>query len=97
MPEGKEDRKEAVECFTKAAAKNHGGARALLAWCYANGQGVAKDNKQAFKYYQLAVDADPRDLASKRNLGQCYENGIGTADRKDKATRLYAEAAKSGL
>ena len=33
---------------------------------------------------------------AKVHLARCYQNGIGTARRKDEAVRLFVEAAKAG-
>ena len=46
----------------------------LLGWCYQNGVGVAKDDKEAVRLYSLA--AQQGDSDAQRNLGWCYQNGV---------------------
>lgn len=54
----KEDKKEAVKCFKKAAEKSSSGvAYNNLGICYENGFGVRKDYKKAIEMYGKAVDS----------------------------------------
>lgn len=56
--------------------------------------GVKKCEHTAFRYYDSA--AKLRDPLGTFRLGQCYEKGIGTMVRMDKALTFYRVAAKLG-
>src|ERR1035441_10467958 len=46
---------EAVKWYRKAAEQNHALAQCNLAWCFAEGQGVTKDQVEAYKWNLLAA------------------------------------------
>jgi TPR repeat protein len=46
---------EAVECFRQAASQNHPAAQSNLGVCYERGDGVAKYEVEAYKWYLLAA------------------------------------------
>ena len=47
---------EAVKWYRKAAEQDHAQAQVNLGVCYANGQGVAKDDVEAVKWYRKAAE-----------------------------------------
>ncbi len=49
----------------------------IWAVCYADGQGVAKDEVEAVKWYRKA--AEQNDAQAQYNLGVCYADGQGVA------------------
>jgi TPR repeat protein len=62
---------------------------------YYIGEGVAKNDVMAIKYYQLAAD---QGLAyAQYNLGRMYANGEGVAKNDAMAFKYYQLAADQGL
>ncbi len=53
-----------------------------------------KNNKEQFENYKELVKQG--DAKAKYNLAECYENGIGTKQDFQKATKLYKEEIKKG-
>ena len=51
------DKKEAVEAYRYAAEKGHAGAQWKLARMYADGDGVSRDDYQAYKIFQQIVSS----------------------------------------
>ena len=49
--------------------------RTIWEWCYQNGYGVVKDDKEAVRLFTLA--AQQGDSDAQYNLGVCYQNGFG--------------------
>lgn len=69
-------------------------AKRYLGLMYLNGEGVAKDEKQAFAYFKQA--SEQGDISSQYWLGFCYENGIGTAQNLMQAVGWYKKSAARG-
>ena len=65
---------------------------AIWAICYDNGQGVAKDEAEAVKWYRKA--AEQNDAEAQYNLGICYANGQGVAKDEAEAVKWYRKAAE---
>ena len=65
-----------------------------LGRCYANGQGVAKDESEAVKWYRKA--AEQGDAAAQYNLGLMYYNGRGVTKDEREAIKWYCKAANQG-
>ena len=62
-----------------------------LAMCCANGQGVTKDESEAFRYSKLAVE---KCLAGAQlYVGNCFREGLGCTVDALKAVRYYKLAA----
>ena len=57
-----------------------------------NGQGVAKDEVEAVKWYRKA--AEQNDAEAQNNLGLCYANGQGVAKDEVEAVKWYRKAAE---
>ena len=66
----------------------------LLAYCYEDGKGVAKDAAEAVKWYRRA--ADQGDALAQSCLGDCYAHGKGVAEDKAEAVKWYSKAAEQG-
>jgi hypothetical protein len=62
-----------------------------VGWCYETGNGVAKDEKEAVKWYGKA--AEKGDGWSQNKLAFCYANGIGLEKDYKKALEWYRKAA----
>lgn len=61
---------------------------------YQNGEGVEKDNRKAFEWFQKA--AEQGHATAQNGLGVMYYNGKGTEKNYAKAKRWYEKAAKQG-
>ncbi len=62
---------------------------------YSEGDGIAQDFKQAYKWYsQAALLGDARALY---NLGTLYANGEGVERNWDRAKMYFKQACKAGL
>ena len=62
--------------------------------CYDNGEGVEKDKRKAFGWYERAAE---QGLAEAQyNLGVCYEYGRGVEKDENKAFEWYEKAAEQG-
>ena len=61
-----------------------------LGWCYANGNGVNKNEIEAAKYYQQGH------ASAQYNLGWCYAQGIGIDVDFKEAIMYFKLAAEQG-
>ena len=66
----------------------------VLGYCYANGEGVAKDLSEAARLYKLA--AKQGNANAQANLGFCYYSGEGVVEDLSKAVELSTLAANQG-
>ena len=71
-----------------AAAQNH------LGECYLLGNGIAKNNQEAF--YWISKSAEQNNIRALHNLGYCYEHGIGTDIDLFQAYSYYKISALKG-
>ena len=76
------------------AEKGEASAQYNLGWMYANGQGVAKDEVEAVKWFRKA--ADQGDAYGQYFLGLMYDNGRGVAKDDVEAVKWYRKAADQG-
>ncbi len=74
-----------MKWYRKAAEQNYAEAQYNLGVCYANGEGVTKDDVEAVKWYRKAAEQNYAE--AQYILGVCYYIGEGVA--KD-----YVEAYK---
>jgi TPR repeat protein len=65
-----------------------------LGWCYENGKGVTKDEKEAFKCYSKA--AEQGNGSAQSNLGWCYQKGKGVVIDEREAFKWYSKASEQG-
>ena len=70
-------------------------AQFRIAWWYATGEGVPKDDGEAARWYRLA--AEQGHAGAQYNLGLMYERGEGVEENHTEAARLYRLAAEQGL
>jgi S1-C subfamily serine protease len=88
------DRKQ-VEEDRKAAEKNLAWAQYNLGVAYANGQGVAKDEVKAVRWFRKA--AEQNYAMAQFNLGVAYANGQGVAKDEVEAVKWYRKAAEQNF
>ena len=60
-----------MKWYRKAAEQNYAEAQNNLGVCYANGQGVAKDEVEAVKWFRKAAEQNYAE--AQNNLGVCYD------------------------
>ena len=70
-------------------------AQNALAYMYANGIGVAKDNDQALVWYRKAAEQGAPN--AQLSLGIAYEEGAGVKQDLEQAAMWYRKAAAWGL
>ena len=76
------------------AEKGDASAQAKLGVIYSDGDGVAKDDKEAAKWYRKA--AEQGDAAAQFLLGAAYSDGKGVPKDDQKALTWYLKAANQG-
>jgi uncharacterized protein len=83
-----------VKWYRKAAEQNYAEAQCNLGFCYAKGEGVAKDYVEAVKWFRKA--AEQNYAKAQFNLVICYENGVGVAKDFVEAYKWQLLAARQG-
>lgn len=86
--------KEALECFKKAASKNHADALFHVGKIYHLALGVEQDYRLAAEYYSKAVSFNSGKAAN--NLANMYRNGDGLEKDMKKAIELYKKGIDGG-
>ena len=86
--------KEALECFKKAALKNHADALFHVGKIYHLALGVEQDYRLAAEYYSKAVSFNSGKAAN--NLANMYRDGVGLEKDMKKAIELYKKAIDGG-
>ena len=86
--------KEALECFKKAASKNHADALFHVGKIYHLALGVEQDYRLAAEYYSKAVSFNSGKAAN--NLANMYKNGDGLEKDMKKAIELYKKGIDGG-
>ncbi len=66
----------------------------MLARCFADGNGVTKDEVAAFNWYRKAAEQGHDD--AQNSLGVCYAKGVGVAKNEQEAVKWYCKAAEQG-
>src|SRR6266446_3364491 len=87
----KADQRPLKEVQAKAQAGN-ADSEAELGLRYYNGEGVAKDQAEAVKWYRKA--AEQNDADAQYNLGVCYEHGEGVTKDPVEAVKWFRKAAQ---
>jgi len=77
------------------AEQGNATAQNNLGVMYANGRGVAKDDRSAVEWFQKA--ANQGYAAAQANLGEMYADGRGVAKDERKAVEWFQKAADQGL
>lgn len=88
----KKDYAKAIVKLRPAAEKGHKKAQYRMGRCYEKGNGVAKDEKQAFKWYSKS--AEQGYAKAQYQVGKCYKEGEGTVKDRKKAIHYFTLAAK---
>ena len=86
--------KEALECFKKAALKNHVDALFHVGKIYDLALGVEQDYRLAAEYYSKAVSFNSGKAAN--NLANMFLNGYGVEKNEKKAIELYKKGVEWG-
>ena len=65
---------------------------------YRNGEGVTKDDKKAFEYFNKALEHDETDVSfeTQHLLGVMYKNGEGVRKNNKKAFELFTKSVDEG-
>ena len=82
----------AVECYRQAVELGNVAAQSKLGLCYANGNGVEKDENEAVKWWHKA--AEQGFIAAQYNLGLYYS---GNGQDYTEAVKWWYKAAEQGL
>ena len=90
----KQDYKEAVRYYYKAAQNNYTIAQVDLGNCYFHGHGVPQDYFKAAVWYRKAADRGY--IYGLYNLAWAYEHGKGVPQNLLEAQKLYKLAAQQG-
>ena len=90
----KQNYKEALKWYRKAAAQGHAKSQFSLGLLYYRGNGVNRDLKASANWYQKA--AEQGDAEAQTNLARMYVKGEGVSKNSEKAARLALEAAQQG-
>ena len=85
---------EALECFKKAALKNHVDALFHVGKIYDLALGVEQDYRLAAEYYSKAVSFNSGKAAN--NLANMFLNGYGVEKNEKKAIELYKKGVEWG-
>lgn len=91
----KQDPKEAVKWFRKAAKQNNPDAQYKLGECYFDGFGVTPKKAEAVKWFRKAAKQGSRKAQTK--LGECYEHGWGVRRNLTAAQSWFKKAAEQGF
>lgn len=84
----------ALKEFRPLAKRGHLSAQFFLALMYAEGQGVAQDEKEAARWYRLAAQQGL--AAAQFSLGVLYKHGRGVPQDYQEALRWITLAAEQG-
>ena len=84
-----------LETVKRAAKNNLAAAQYELGRRYDNGEGVGKDEREAFRWYMKA--AEQGFAAAQNNVGWGYQNGVGVGKDEREAFRWFMKAAEQGL
>ena len=87
--------KNTFEGYKARAERGDPVAQFNLGVCYDNGEGVAKDQVEAVKWFRKAADQGLAEAQG--NLGVCYRNGKGVAKDQVEAVKWFRKAADQGL
>jgi hypothetical protein len=88
------DYKKAYQIWLPEAVGGDALSQLYLGNMFAQGRGVAQDDKEAVRWYRLA--AEQGDTKAQFNLGNMYAQGRGVAQDDKEAVRWYRLAAEQG-
>jgi TPR repeat protein len=90
---GDKEREQFLE-FQARAGKGDAIAQYKLGRCYLKGEGVAKDEVEAVKWFRVAADGGH--IFAQYQLGVCYGQGQGVAKDEVEAMKWYLKAGDKG-
>ena len=93
--ERQDEMDQAVAMLREAADQGHMNAQATCGNLYDFGEGVAKDDRLAFVYYEKA--AQQGSVKGQHNTGVCYGRGKGCEQSYERAADWYEKAARQGI
>lgn len=85
---------EAVTWFRRAAEQGYAQAQYALGCCYARGDGVAQDTRQAFVWWLKAAEGGNR--SAQYNVACAYASGDGVAEDDVQSSYWYQKGAEQG-
>lgn len=83
-----------IKYLRTKAEKGNVAAAVLIAEAYENGQGIAPNLQEAFKWYAIAADSG--DVSGMRAAARMLGNGSGTRLDRERATEYMRKAAQKG-
>jgi len=89
------DYAKAVQLWRPLAENGDVTAQYRLGIMYAEGKGVAQDDKESFKWFQRA--GEKGNAAAQYNVGASYAGGIGVAKDDAEAVKWFRRAAEQGM
>ena len=92
-----QDYDKAFELFKQAEALGNQEAYRWLGFCYYDGDGTRYCNEKAFKYFEKAIEFNPKDGKALWFLGNCYYYGNGTERNFQKDFEYYLQSAELGF
>lgn len=84
-----------AQFLLRQAEQGDGRAAFLLGTRFASGRGAARDDSQAFRWFERAAEAGLAE--AQYNLGVMYASGRGVVRNMAAAARWYEEAANQGI
>lgn len=94
LGQDKEPISDEVKALIVKAESGDTEAQLRLGLCYADGEGVLEDDKEAVKWYRKA--ADQGFAGAQLNLGLCYAYGEGVLEDDKEAVKWFRRAADQG-
>jgi hypothetical protein len=83
-----------IELIRKKAEQGDATAQNILGMMYANGQGMARDDAEAVKWWRKA--AEQNNMKAQFNLGLFYNRGEGVSQSNAEAIKWWRKAAAQG-
>lgn len=88
------DYQSALDLWKPLAEQGNVEAQNKMGWMYESAYGVAKDEKEALKWYLRA--AEQGNAEAQVNIGLMYRDGKGVEKNKAEAAKWYRKAADQG-
>ena len=85
----------ALKEWQPLAEQGNASAQYNLGLMYSNGDGVLKNNSEAFKWYRLS--AEQGNASAQNNLGFMYNRGNGVLKDTSEAAKWYRLSAEQGI
>lgn len=85
---------QALQAWLPLAKEGHVLAQTLIGSMYAYGEGIEKNDEEAFKWFSRAAESNS--AQAQYNLGILYEKGLGVTANKTLARKWFKAAADQG-